>query len=206
MKVLIACERSGQVRRAFRALGHKAVSCDLHPADDDSPNHFQGDVRHILMRQPWDLMIAHPECTHLAVSGARWFAEKRADGRQQEAIDFFMELANAPIPRKCIEQPVSIMSRLWRKPDQVLHPHQFGHPEFKTTCLWLAGLSPLQPTQCLPVPKRDSPEWTAWNRVHRMPPGKHRARNRSETYSGIAAAMAQQWGGVTDEALIAAMA
>ena len=201
MRVLIACERSGVVRRAFRALGHDAYSCDLESADDGSIHHIRWDALKIAgggwpwhYLGPWDLMIAHPPCTDLAVSGSRWFPEKRADGRQQSAIDFFMKLARAPIPKIALEQPISIISSAYRKPDQVIHPHQFGHPEFKATSLWLKNLPLLMPTDMLIPPLRQSDEWVAWNRVHRMPPSPDRAKNRSETYAGIAKAMAEQWG------------
>lgn len=193
MKVLIACEFSGVVREAFRAHGHNAWSCDLLAAEDGSPFHFTGDVRHILHGEfigPWDMMIAHPPCTHLAVSGARWFPAKRADGSQQAAIDFFMALVNAPIERIAIENPVCIMSRLYRKPDQIIQPWQFGHGEIKATCLWLKGLPKLTPTNV--VDGRHA-------RVHRMPPGPDRWKERSRTMPGIAEAMASQWGVSTDE-------
>lgn len=206
MRVLVACERSGAVRRAFRALGHDAWSCDIEPADDGSAFHIQDDVLSWLeigspdehYPQPWELLIAHPPCTHLAVSGSRWFPEKRADGRQQGAIDFFMKLARAPIKKIALEQPISIMSSAWRKPDQLIHPHQFGHPEFKATSLWLKNLPRLRPTDMLAPPLRDSEEWIAWNRVHRMPPGPDRAKKRSQTYEGIAHAFATQWGNPTE--------
>lgn len=180
MKVLVACEFSGTVREAFRALGHDAWSCDLLPAPGA---HLQCDVREVLMRG-WNLMIAHPPCTHLAVSGARWFPEKRADGRQQEAVDFFMSLVNAPIPRIAVENPVCIMSRLYRKPDQIVQPWMFGHGETKATCLWLKNLPKLAPTNI--VDGREA-------RVHRMPPSPDRGYLRSVTYQGIADAMAEQW-------------
>jgi hypothetical protein len=188
MRALIACEYSGRVREAFRALGHDAWSCDLLESEDESPFHIQGDVLSVL-RDDWDLMVSHPPCTHLAVSGARHFEAKRADGRQKEAIDFFMALANAPIPRIAIENPVCIMSGIWREPDQVIHPWQHGHGETKATCLWLKGLPPLMPTKIVSgrVP-----------RVHWMPPGPNRWKERSRTYEGIAAAMASQWSNYTD--------
>lgn len=201
MRVLVACEYSGRVREAFRARGHDAWSCDLLPSEDRSPYHLQKDVREVMgwlpvferwMIQPepqWDLMIAHPPCTHLAVSGARHFDEKRADGRQQEAIDFFMALARAPIPRIAIENPVCIMSSVWREPDQIIQPWEFGHGETKATCLWLKGLPPLRPTEI--VAGREP-------RVHMMPPGPNRWKERSRTYQGIADAMAEQWGNYTD--------
>lgn len=196
MRVLIACEYSGRVREAFRARGHDAWSCDLLPAEDESDFHLQGDALRIAgclwfapLGKPWDLMIAHPPCTHLAVSGAAHFEEKRADGRQQEAIDFFMSLTRAPIPRIAIENPVCIISSVWREPDQIIQPWEFGHGETKATCLWLKGLPPLKPTKI--VPGREP-------RVHRMAPGPDRWKERSRTYEGIAEAMADQWGDYTD--------
>jgi len=181
---LVACEFSGAVRRAFRERGHDAWSCDLLPADDGSGHHIQGDVLDVLGDE-WDVMIAFPPCTHLAVSGARWFPAKRADGRQQAAIDFFMALANAGIPRIAIENPVSIMSTAWRKPDQIIQPWQFGHGETKATCLWLNGLPMLRATDV--VDGREA-------RVHRLPPSADRWKLRSATYPGVAQAMAEQWG------------
>jgi hypothetical protein len=139
MKVLVACEFSGIVRDAFAKRGHEAWSCDLLPSESPDGLHYQGDVLGIL-DWGWDLMIAHPPCTDLAVSGARWFAEKRRDGRQQRSIDFFMRLADAKIPKKCIENPVCIMSTVWRKPDQIIQPWMFGDDAAKTTCLWLESL------------------------------------------------------------------
>ena len=182
MRVLLACEYSGAVRDAFLALGHEAMSCDLLPTEAPGP-HYQGDVRDVL-DYPWDLMIAFPPCTHLSVSGARHFDAKKIDGRQQAGVSFFMSLAKADIPRIAIENPVSIMSSLWRKPDQVIQPWQFGHGETKATCLWLKNLPPLRPTNI--VEGREA-------RVHRMPPGPDRWKERSRTYAGIAAAMARQW-------------
>lgn len=191
MRVLVACEYSGTVRDAFRAMGHDAWSCDLLPTEVDGP-HIVGDVLSVL-GDGWDLMIAHPPCTHLAVSGARWFPEKRKDGRQKSGIDLFMALANANIPRIAIENPVGIMSTVFREPDQVLQPWMFGHPEFKATCLWLKGLAPLRPTDVLQVPEVGTDEWKKWNRVHKCPPGPERAKLRSWRYPKIAAAMADQW-------------
>jgi len=182
MKVLIACEYSGTVRDAFIRGGHDVMSCDLLPTDKPGP-HYQGDVFDII-NDGWDLMIAHPPCTHLAVSGARHFAEKRADGRQQAGIDFFMALANAVIPKICIENPVCIMSTIWRKPDQIIQPWQYGHGETKSTCFWLKGLPLLQPTNVV--------EGRA-DRIHKMPPSADRWKLRSQTYQGIADAMAKQW-------------
>lgn len=181
MTVLIACEFSGIVREAFRKLGHDAWSCDLLPTEIPGP-HIQGDVLPILA-DGWDMMIAHPPCTHLAVSGARWFAGKRIE--QEDAVKFFMTLVDAPIPRIAVENPVSIMSTLYRKPDQIIQPWEFGHGETKATCLWLKGLPLLKPTDI--VPGRTA-------RVHRMPPGPDRWKERSRTYPGIAEAMAEQWG------------
>lgn len=187
MRVLVACEFSGIVREAFRQRRHDAWSCDLLPAEDYSEYHIMHDVRqvaHNLSGGPyWDLMIAHPPCTHLAVSGARWFKDKKNE--QEDAIAFFMVLAAAPIHRIAIENPVSIMSSRWRKPDQIIQPWQFGHGEVKATCLWLKNLPKLVPTNI--VDGRVA-------RVHREPPGPDRWKNRSRTYQGIADAMAEQWG------------
>jgi hypothetical protein len=183
MRVLIACEYSGTVRDAFIRGGHDAMSCDLLPTDAPGP-HYQGDVFD-LIGDGWDLMVAHPPCTHLAVSGARHFEVKREDGRQQDAIDFFLKLARAPIPRIAIENPVCIMSSIWRKPDQTIQPWMFGHGETKATCLWLKNIPPLVPTDI--VPGREP-------RIHMMPPSADRWKLRSTTYSGIAEAMASQWG------------
>lgn len=180
MRVLVACEFSGLVREAFAAKGHDAWSCDL--LDTEIPGqHIKGDVLDIL-NDGWDLMIAHPPCTHLAVSGARWFKNKQRE--QIEAIEFFMRLANCNIPRICIENPISIMSTKWRKPDQIIQPWQFGHGETKATCLWLKNLPLLQPTNV--VEGREA-------RVHKMSPGPDRWKERSRTYTGVAEAMAQQW-------------
>ena len=186
MRVLVGCEFSGTVRRAFRDKGHDAWSCDLLPADDGSEFHIEGDVLPVLS-MGWDLLIGHPPCTHLAVSGARYFAAKRKDGRQQAALDFVKVLMDAPIHRICIENPVSIISTKIRKPDQILQPYQFGHPETKATCLWLKNLPPLTPTDV--VEGREQ-------RVWRMPPSPDRWKKRSVTYAGVAKAMADQWGGL----------
>ena len=183
MNVLIACEYSGSVRDAFTREGHFAMSCDL--LDTETPGlHYRGDVTQIL-GLGWDLMIAHPPCTHLAVSGSRWFKDKVSE--QAEALAFVRLLMDAPIPCIVIENPVSIISSKIRKPDQIIQPWQFGHGETKATCLWLKGLPKLTPTNV--VDGREA-------RVHRMPPGPNRARERSRTYSGVAEAMAQQWGGL----------
>ena len=186
MCVLVACEESQAVTIELRRLGHEAYSCDLEPCSGGHPEwHLQCDVLPLLDEQ-WNMILAFPPCTHLAVSGARYFAAKRADGRQQAAIDFFMRFANVDCPRVAIENPIGIMSTHWRKPDQIIHPWQFGHGETKKTCLWLKGLPPLQPTDI--VDGRSE-------RIWRMPPGEDRAKLRSKTYSGIAHAMAEQWAG-----------
>ena len=181
MKVLIACEFSGIVREAFRKRGHEAVSCDLLPSEIPG-QHLQGNVVNFLC-DGWDLMIAHPPCTHLAVSGARWFKEKRNE--QQNALAFVRKLLAAPINKICLENPISIISSRIRKPDQIIQPWQFGHPETKATCLWLKNLPPLVPTNIVEGRKA---------RVHLEPPGPDRWKNRSRTYQGIADAMADQWG------------
>jgi len=195
MRVLIGCEYSGRVRDAFIARGHNAMSCDLHETEVPGP-HYQGDLRDVLYAN-WDLAIFHPDCTHLSVSGARHFTEKRMDGRQQKALSFVGFLMQAPIPRIAIENPVSIISTVFRRPEQIIQPYQFGHEEFKATCLWLKNLPLLQPEGELDPPPRGSEEFKAWSIVHRMPPGPDRWKDRSRTYTGIAEAMADQWGGET---------
>jgi site-specific DNA-cytosine methylase len=183
MRVLIGCEFSGIVREAFRQRGHDAWSCDLLDTEIPGP-HYKGDIRNVLSKQ-WDIAIFHPPCTDLAVSGARYFKEKRADGRQQAAIEFFLLLAQSEIPKTATENPVSIMSTMYRKPDQIIQPWMFGHGEVKATCLWLKGLPALTPTNI--VSGREA-------RIHLMPPSADRWKNRSRTFPGIADAMAQQWG------------
>jgi site-specific DNA-cytosine methylase len=189
MRVLVACEFSGVVRRSFRELGHDAWSCDLLPAEDGSPFHFQRNVFDVLHNGwtetgcNWDLMIAHPPCQHLAVSGARWFKEKHI--QQVEALAFVRALMHVAIPRIAIENPISIISSRIRKPDQIIQPWQFGHGETKATCLWLKNLPKLTPTKI--VEGREA-------RVHRAPPGPDRWKERSRTLTGIAEAMADQWG------------
>lgn len=187
MRVLVACEFSGVVRRAFRALGHDAWSCDLLPAEDGDTHHYECGVFDVLgpiEHRDWDLMIAHPPCTHLAVSGARWFKDKQHE--QSEALMFVRNLlAVWPIPRICIENPISIISSKIRKPDQIIQPWQFGHGETKATCLWLKNLPKLLPTNI--VEGREA-------RIHKLPPGPDRWKERSRTYEGIAQAMAEQWG------------
>jgi hypothetical protein len=184
MRVLVACEYSGRVRDAFIKLGHDAMSCDLLATDLPGP-HYQGDVFDVT-DYPWDLMIAHPPCTDLSVSGARHFADKKLDGRQQASVSFFMKLAKLNIPKIAIENPVCIMSSLYRKPNQIVQPWQFGHGETKATCLWLKGLDNLTPTEV--VEGRS-------DRIHKLPPSHDRWKIRSTTYQGIADAMAAQWGG-----------
>ena len=193
MRVLIACEYSGTVRDAFIAQGHDAMSCDLLPSDKPGP-HYQGDIVDVLRHDSWDLMIAHPPCTHLAVSGAKHFAAKQADGRQAAALEFVQLLMDAPIPRICIENPVSIISTRIRKPDQIIQPWQFGHEATKTTCLWLKGLPPLVPTDIVGKGARhvtksgkSLPVW------YNLPPSPMRWKIRSATFQGIADAMAAQW-------------
>jgi hypothetical protein len=187
MRVLVACEFSGVVRRAFRDRGHYAWSCDLLPAEDGSQYHLTGDVR-VWLTGAWDLLIAHPPCTHLAVSGARWFKDKQAE--QVAALEFVRLLLDAPIPRIALENPISIISSRIRKPDQIIQPWMFGHGEVKATCLWLKNLPKLEPTNI--VEGRVA-------RVHREPPSPDRWKNRSRTMAGIAEAMAEQWGALDVE-------
>lgn len=202
MRVLVACEESQTVCKAFRDLGHEAYSCDIQEPSGGHPEwHILGDCLPILggcckvqtmdkisheIPGKWDLIIGHPPCTDLAVSGARWFAEKQKDGRQQKAIVFFMQVALAECSRVAVENPICIMSSAWRKPNQIIQPWQFGHGEIKATCLWLKGLPPLVPTDIV-----DGREQRVW----KMPPSPDRAKERSKTYPGIAKAMAEQWGG-----------
>ncbi len=183
--MLIACEYSGRVRDAFIRQGHEAMSCDLLPTESPGP-HYQGDLFDVI-DYPWDIAIFHPECTHLAVSGSRHFEKKKIDGRQYAAVSFFMRIVRRSehIPMTAIENPVCIMSKLYRKPDQIIQPWQFGHGETKATCLWLKGLPNLVPTNI--VEGREA-------RVHRLPPSPDRWKIRSTTYQGIAEAMAEQWG------------
>lgn len=209
-RVLVACEFSGIVRDAFIERGHDAWSCDLLPSERPGP-HIERDIirtvatkksrRHLNRLSTynvqywdigwdWDMMIAFPPCTHLAVSGARWFKGKQVE--QAEAVAFFMALANADIPKIAIENPIGIMSTRWRKPDQIIQPWQFGHGETKATCLWLKGLRKLTPTNI--VEGRTA-------RVHKEPPSADRWKNRSRTYAGIAEAMAEQWSHPIEESV-----
>ena len=194
MRALIACEESQAVCKAFRARGVKAWSCDLLPCSGGRPEwHVQGDVREWL-DDPWDMVIAFPPCDHLAVSGARWFPEKRADGRQQAGIDFFLLFTRLDhVPRVAIENPVGIMSSLWRKPDQIIQPWQFGDDASKATCLWLKGLPLLAPTNILPGGRDVRRANQTPSGQNKLGPSPDRARLRSQTYPGIAAAMAEQW-------------
>jgi site-specific DNA-cytosine methylase len=192
VKVLIACEESQTVCKAFRERGHEAYSCDLQPCSGGHPEwHIQDDAMNVLRHElsttfncEWDMVIAFPPCTDLSVSGARWFKEKQADGRQQKSIRFFEFFTLLQNNFVAIENPIGIMSSLYRKPDQIIQPYQFGHGETKATCLWLKGLSKLQPTNIV-----DGREGRVW----KMPPSQDRAKLRSKTYSGIAKAMAEQW-------------
>lgn len=185
IRVLVACEYSATVRDAFRARGFDAWSADLLPTEGDPRWHLQGNVFVNACWGDWDLLIAHPPCTDLAVSGARHFAEKRADGRQRRALEFVRDLLDAPVPHIALENPVSIISSHIRKPDQIIQPWQFGHGETKATCLWLKNLPKLVPTNI--VEGRS-------DRIHKMAPGPNRWKERSRTYQGIAEAMAEQWG------------
>lgn len=182
-RVLIACEFSGIVRDAFIAKGHDAVSCDILPSEKPGP-HIQGNVLNRL-NDGWDLMVAHPPCTHLAVSGARWFKDKLAE--QKEALEFVQQLLDAPIKYIALENPISIISTRIRKPDQIIQPWQFGHGETKATCLWLKNLPLLEPSNIVSGRK---------GVIHYMSPGPNRWRERSRTYLGIAEAMANQWSGI----------
>ncbi len=187
MAILIACEESQVVTKEFRKLGLKAFSCDLLPCSGGHPEwHRQRDVISLL-KEKWEMILAFPPCTHLAVSGAKHFAKKIVDGRQQQGIDFFMEFVNCECNRVVIENPIGIMSTRWRKPDQIIQPWQYGHGETKATCLWIKGLPKLISTKI--VNGRE-------NRIHKMPPSPNRSINRSKTYQGIAKAMASQWGKV----------
>lgn len=191
MNVLVACEYSGIVREAFNKMGHNAWSCDLLPTEIEG-NHIQGDILHLLNDDDyWDLMIAHPPCTHLAVSGARWFKDKKEE--QKQAIEFFMALVNSTIKKICVENPVSIMSTRYRKPDQIIQPWQFGHDASKRTCLWLKNLPLLEPTEIIikDIYANQTPSGQ-----NKLGPSPDRGKIRGKTYKGIAEAMANQWGGV----------
>ena len=195
MRVLCACEESQAVTQELRRLGHEAWSCDLLPNSGGHPEwHIQADAIEVC-KLDWDMVLAFPPCTHLAVSGARWFEQKRRDGRQQRAIGLFLAFtALDHVPRVAIENPVGIMSTLYRKPDQVIQPWQFGHPETKATCLWLKGLPPLVPTNDVRAEMEKLGDAEA-HRIHQMPPSPERAALRSKTYAGVARAMGEQWAG-----------
>lgn len=187
MKVLVACEYSGRVRRAFEDRGHDAYSCDLLPSEDESPKHIIGDVR-LILNQGWDIMVAHPPCTRLCNSGVRWLAERDLWSELDEACDFFLDLWNAPIEKIAIENPIMhkhAVERIGLRYSFSVQPWQFGHGETKRTCFWSKNLPPLIPTNI--VDGREA-------KVHKMPPSKDRWKERSRTYSGIAQAMAEQWG------------
>jgi len=198
MRILLACEESQAVTKEFRALGHEAYSCDILPESGGHPEwHIQKDVTEVLKEQ-WDMIIAFPPCTHLASSGAAWFEAKRADGRQQAAIEFFMIFANHPCEKIAIENPVGVMSSNYRKPDQIIQPWQFGDAFSKRTCLWLKGLPKLESTEIVNPGEmvtyqsgRTMPKWyaDAW----KLSPAE-RSKARSKTFPGIAKAMATQWG------------
>ena len=206
MKILVACEFSGTVREAFAARGHDAWSCDLLPTDIPG-NHYQGDVLEIL-NDGWDMMIAHPPCTYLTVTGNKWFKPEYKDRfptRQQDrqdAINFFMSLVNAPIDKIAIENPIGIMSTTYRKPNQIIHPWQFGHEASKSTCLWLKGLPLLKPTDIVDkgefVTYKSGKRMTKWYADAASKPPKERAKIRNTTFQGIADAMAEQWGNYDD--------
>lgn len=186
MRVLIACEFSGAIRDAFRRLGHEAWSCDNaeEPEGEFPWFHYDYDVRHVIANAPWDLMIAHPPCTYLSASGARWWKDRQPE--QTAALDFVRELMAAPIPRIAIENPIGRISSTIRKPDQIIHPWQFGVRDHKATCLWLKGLPKLVPTRVV---------FTSETKIHRMSPSPERSKNRSRTEPAVAAAIAAQWGG-----------
>ena len=190
MRVLVACEFSGTVRDAFLRLGHDAVSCDLLPTESKGP-HLRCDVRDVL-GDGWDLMVAHPPCTRLAVSGARWFKDKQVE--QRSALAFVSTLLNAPIKMIALENPVSIISSRIRKPEQIIQPWQFGHPESKKTCLWLKGLPLLEATKVLPLPPSGRWDNQTPSGQNKLGPSPDRWKLRSQTFQGIASAMASQWG------------
>lgn len=210
MRILIACESSGILRDAFNLLGHDAMSCDLLPTEQPGP-HYEGDVFDVI-DYPWDLAIFHPECTHLSVSGALHHEAKRFDGRQQAAVAFFMRTVRQSqhIPKVCHENPVCIMSSLWRKPDQIIQPHQFGEDASKSTCLWMRGLPLLRPTKQIPgrIVIINGKPYTRWanqtdSGQNKLTPSENRWKERARTYPGIADAMARQWGADSQMELLA---
>lgn len=200
MKYLIGCESSGRVRDALIARGVDAVSCDLEPSETPGP-HIQADLFEVIDEGSWDVLIAFWPCTHVAVSGAKHFARKRL--RQARDVACFKLLMECGIPLIAMENPIGRLSTLYRKPDQIIQPWQFGHPQFKATCLWLKGFPRLQPTNILTPPVRGTGDYKRWSVVHREPPGPNRARNRSRTFSGIAGAIADQWSNANEWSLTA---
>jgi len=202
LRVLVACEESQAVTIELRKLGHEAYSCDIEPCSGGHPEwHIQGDVLPLLRQDDWDLIVAHPPCTDLAVSGAAWFEKKRADGRQQASIAFFMRFTDIPCQRVAIENPIGIMSTVWRRPDQIIQPWWFGDEFNKTTCLWLKGLPPLRHTkwvgsgEWIQVGKKGGRRAKWFADAFKLSP-EERSRVRSKTFPGIAEAMAVQWGSV----------
>lgn len=197
MKILVACEESQAVTIELRKLGHEAYSCDIQECSGGYEAwHIHGDVLKEL-KKDWDMIIAFPPCTHLAVSGAAWFEEKRKDGRQQEGIDFFMKFTDTDCEKVVIENPIGIMSGIYREPDQIIQPYMFGHKEQKATCLWIKGLPPLKQTdnvydEMMLLPDNER------QRIHYLPPGPNRAKERSKTFQGIAKAAAEQWTNLDD--------
>lgn len=196
MRVIVGCEFSQVVTRAFRDKGHEAYSCDLLPTEGNPAWHFQEDILELLKRERFDLAIFHPPCTHLAVSGARWFKHKLSE--QEEALNFVKTLMSVPINKICIENPISIISSHIRKPDQIIQPWMFGHGETKATCLWLKGLPKLEPTHRKNELFSEPEPNERIARVHLMPPSPDRWKERSRTYQGIANAMAEQWTNVAN--------
>lgn len=208
MKILVACEESQAVTKELRKIGHEAYSCDILPCSGGHPEwHLQTDVIPLL-KQKWDMIIAFPPCTHLACSGARHFAEKIKDGRQQQGIDFFMEFVNADCPRIAIENPIGIMSTKYRKPDQIIQPYMFGDKYTKSTCLWLKGLPKLKPTNIVEHGeyfewidkkgrKKRQPKWF-YEALRKAKTSEERSIIRSKTFPGIAEAMATQWAGINE--------
>lgn len=191
MRIAVGCESSGNVRDAFLAAGHDAVSIDVLPSERPGP-HIQADLFEVLDQETFDMLIFFWPCTHMAVSGAKHFWRKRL--RQARDVYCFRALMECGIEKVAGENPIGVLSTQYRPPDQILQPWQFGHPEFKATCLWLKGLDPLEPTNVLTPPARGTEEFKRWSKVHREPPGPHRARNRSVTYPGVADAMVARWG------------
>jgi hypothetical protein len=196
MKILVACEYSGVVRRAFHAAGHDVISCDLLPSDDNSPFHYQGSVFDLLEQGgKWDMMISHPPCTFLCSSGLHWNKRRPERAQQTEqALEFVRLLLNADIPRIALENPIGCISSRIRKPDQIIQPYQFGHPESKATCLWLKELPKLQPTNILPLPASGRWDNMTPSGQNKLGPSPDRWKERAKTYQGIAQAMAEQWG------------